>query len=135
MIRFLSAYLAMIGIIIVGDAVWLGLVAQPLYQQAIGHLMADQPNLVAAALFYLIYPAGLLYVVVAPNAGPAAWPATLSAAAIFGLVAYATYDLTNLATLKDWPVFLACVDIAWGTTISMASAAGGRAVLNRMSVT
>jgi uncharacterized membrane protein len=133
MTRFLSAYLAMIGIVIAGDAVWLGLVAQPLYQQSIGHLMADQPNLIAAALFYLIYPAGLLYLVVVPNSGQNNWPGSLSAAAVFGLVAYATYDLTNLATLKDWPVLLACIDIAWGMTISTASAAGGKAVLNRLS--
>jgi uncharacterized membrane protein len=135
MIKFASVYLAMVAIIVAGDVVWLGVVARSLYQQGIGHLMADQPNFVAAALFYLIYPAGLLYLVVAPNAGPAGWSDTLWAGAIFGFVAYATYDLSNLATLKDWPAFIAAVDIAWGMAITTASAAGGRAVLDYMGGT
>lgn len=121
-IAYITALLAMAAL----DALWLGLIAKPLYQQGIGHLMAEQPNLAAAALFYLLFPAGLLFFAVLPERN---WTTTLTAAALFGFFTYATYDLSNLATLKAWPIGLAAIDIAWGCLIATASAAAAKAVL------
>ena len=93
-------------------------------------LMAEQPNLWAAAAFYLIYPIGLIYFSVAPRNGALSWSDTLLAAAVFGFIAYATYDLSNLATLKGWPTHLAFIDIVWGTVLSTLAAAGGKAAFD-----
>jgi uncharacterized membrane protein len=96
-----------------------------LYLQGLGHLMAEAPVLWAAALFYAVYGLGLLrFAIAMPAAGTVAQAAR--AGALFGFVAYATYDLTNLATLRDWPASLAFIDIAWGTLASAAAAAAGR---------
>ena len=129
----LLAYAATTAALLALDAVWLGLVAQPLYQRSIGHLMADQPNLAAAAVFYALYPLGLMRFAVLPHRLDSAIGPTLSAAALFGFFAYATYDLSNLATLRDWPVGLSLIDIAWGSVVSMASAAAGKLALDRFS--
>ena len=126
--KHLATYAATALAMLVLDALWLGLIAAPLYQQGIGHLMAPQPRLGVAALFYLLYPLGIvIFAVAARPAG--AWRPTLLAGALFGFFAYATYDLTNLATLKGWPLGLSLIDMAWGTVVSTASAAGGKAAL------
>ena len=100
------------------DAIWLGLIAQPFYQAQIGFLLAKNPNWVAAGAFYLLYVAGLVFFVVGPalRAGTPPVRAALRGA-FFGLVAYATYDLTNLATVDRWPLLLTVVDMAWGTLL------------------
>ena len=131
MIKYCAAYATTALVMIALDLLWLGVIAKPLYQQGIGHLMADRPNLVAALLFYVIFPVGLIIFAVAPHASAAGWSETLLAAALFGFMAYATYDLSNLATLKGWPVGLAFIDIAWGTGVSTTSVAAGKFVLNR----
>jgi uncharacterized membrane protein len=114
MTKHLAAYVATALAMLVLDALWLGLIAAPLYQQGIGHLMAPQPRLGVAALFYLLYPLGIvIFAVAARPAG--AWRPTLLAGALFGFFAYATYDLTNLATIKGWTAQLAAIDIACGT--------------------
>ena len=95
--------------------------------------MADQPNLAAAAVFYALYPLGLMRFAVLPHRLDSAIGPTLSAAALFGFFAYATSDLSNLATLRDWPVGLSLIDIAWGSVVSMASAAAGKLALDRFS--
>ena len=112
------------------DIVWLGVIAKPFYQQGIGHLMAERPNIAVAALFYLVYAAGLVIFVVVPGGETAGWGRTLTMGALFGFFAYATYDLTNLATLRDWPAGLAALDLAWGTFVSAASVAAGKAVVD-----
>jgi len=128
--KHLAAYAATALAMLVLDALWLGLIAAPLYQQGIGHLMAPQPRLGVAALFYLLYPLGIvIFAVAARPAG--AWRPTLLAGALFGFFAYATYDLTNLATLKGWPLWLSVIDIAWGCLVSAASAAAGRWAMDR----
>ena len=132
--KTLLAYAATVTALLVLDAVWLGLVAQPLYQQNIGHLMAEQPRWAAAVAFYLVYPLGLMRFALLPHRSDRAMGPTLSAAALFGFFAYATYDLSNLATLRDWPVGLSLIDIAWGSVVSMASAAAGKLALDRFSV-
>jgi uncharacterized membrane protein len=123
LIAYVAALLALVAL----DALWLGLIAKPLYQQGIGHLMADQPRLWAAALFYLLFPVGLMIFSLQPAAQPErSWAVVLTSAALFGFFTYATYDLSNLATLKNWPASLAAIDIAWGCLIAMASAAAAK---------
>lgn len=125
-----AAYAATALAMLALDASWLGLIAQALYQQGIGHLMAPQPRLGIAALFYLVYPLGLVIFAVAPRPATA-WRPTLRAGALFGFFAYATYDLTNLATLKDWPIGLSLIDVAWGSLASALAAGAGRYAMDR----
>jgi uncharacterized membrane protein len=102
------------------DMVWLGFVARTFYRKYLGFLMAPSPNWLAAIIFYLLFIVGILVFVVLPGLEENSLKTTLLRAALFGLITYATYDLTNLATLKDWPVLITIVDIAWGTILSVA---------------
>jgi uncharacterized membrane protein len=123
------AYAATACVMIVLDLIWLGIIAKPLYQNGIGHLMAGSPRIVPAALFYLLFPLGLVLFAVLPQSATGVWTNALLWGGLFGFFAYATYDLTNLATLKNWPLPLALIDMAWGTTVSgVASTAGFFAV-------
>jgi uncharacterized membrane protein len=130
--RTLTAYAATLTLMVALDLLWLGLIAKPLYQQGIGHLMAEKPDVAVAIVFYVVYASGLLYFSVLAQGASSGWWPTLRDAALFGFFAYATYDLTNLATLKHWPVGLSMIDIAWGVFVSTASAAAGRAVWMHM---
>jgi uncharacterized membrane protein len=126
MIRWIALWAACAAAMVLLDLVWLGLVARPLYAQGIGHLMAPAPRFGIALLFYAVYALGLTVFAVAPQDPPAGWRRTLCRAALFGVVAYATYDLSNLATLRDWPLGLSLLDIAWGAAASSLAAAVGR---------
>jgi uncharacterized membrane protein len=128
--KYLAAYLAAALVMVVLDMLWLGVVARQTYQQAIGHLMAESPRIPAAIVFYVVYSVGLLVFAVAPHAGDPGWGRTLLMGALFGFFAYATYDLTNLATLRGWPIRLSLIDMAWGTVISAASAGAGKLAMN-----
>lgn len=128
--RYFAGYLAAALVVVALDALWLGFIAKATYQQAIGHLMAEQPKLIAALVFYALYPLGLLIFAMAPQAEAPALGRTIVMGALFGFFAYGTYDLSNLATLKGWPVPLTLIDIAWGTSLSAAAAAAGKAALN-----
>jgi uncharacterized membrane protein len=129
--RQLAAYAGTMIVMVGLDMLWLGVIAKPIYQNGIGHLMADKPNVPAAVLFYALYGLGLVVFAVLPPGGPApGWGKTVGMAALFGFFAYATYDLTNLATLKQWPIGLSVMDMAWGTCISAAAAAGGKALMD-----
>ena len=134
MTKYFAAYAATAVVMIAIDLVWLGVIAKPLYRDGIGHLMADSPNLAAALLFYLMFPVGLMIFAVVPNAASSEWTNTLLAGALFGLFTYATYDLTNLATLKGWPIGLAALDVAWGTFVSSVSALAGRWAMSWFAV-
>jgi uncharacterized membrane protein len=127
--KYLAGYLAAVSVFVALDMLWLGLIAKAMYQQAIGHLMAEQPRLLAAFAFYVLYAAGLMIFAVMPLAEDPALGRTMLMGALFGFFAYATYDLSNLATLKNWPVGLTMVDMAWGTLLSAAAAAAGKAAL------
>jgi uncharacterized membrane protein len=116
---YLILYLVSLAAFFTIDLLWLGLAARSFYQQQLGYLMAASPNWFAAILFYLLFVAGLLGFVVLPGLRDNSLKSTLLHAALFGLIAYATYDLTNLATLKGWPVLLSLVDMLWGTVISV----------------
>ncbi len=100
------------------DLTWLGRIGRPLYQARMGHLMADPPNVPAAIAFYAIFVAGLVYFVIHPAAADGSWLRALIVGAFFGLVTYATWDLTNLAVLADFPSSIVPIDIAWGIVLS-----------------
>ncbi|MGX7002901.1 DUF2177 family protein [Caballeronia sp. KNU42] len=113
------------------DAIWLGLISRNLYQREIGELLLPKPNLGAAAVFYAIYIVGLVYFCVVPGVtGQSALRGLLNGA-MFGIVAYATYDLTNLATLKGWSTELVFIDIAWGAVASAVASAVAVAITTR----
>lgn len=102
------------------DAVWLSLVANKFYKSQIGSLLLKKPNFVAAVLFYIIFLIGLVVFVLNPALASKDWTWALGLGALFGFVTYATYDLTNLSTLKGYPVKLVIVDLAWGTFVTAA---------------
>ncbi len=130
MMEYTAAYAATAVAMVVLDFFWLTVIAKRLYRNEIGHLMADRPNLAVAALFYLLFAGGIVVFAVAPHAAAEGWHQTLVAGALFGFFAYAAYDLTNLATLKRWPVALSLIDMAWGTLVTALSAVAGKAVLD-----
>jgi len=119
MMRYLKLYLVSLAAFFAIDMVWLGLAARSFYQQYLGFLMAPNPNWFVAILFYLLFNVGLLFFVIVPGLKDNSLKTTLLKAALFGLITYATYDLTNLATLKDWPALLSIVDMLWGTVLSV----------------
>ncbi len=125
-------YLAVLVVMVLLDVVWLGSVARPLYQRGIGHLMTDNPNFVAAVLFYLLYAVGVMVFVVAPRT-QGDWQSTAAFGALFGFMAYMTYDLTNLATLKDWPIGLSLIDTTWGCVATAAASTAGKLVADRLA--
>lgn len=100
------------------DMVWLGLVAKGFYRAQIGTLMKTDVNWTAAIIFYLIFIAGLVVFVISPAVEKGSWTHALLFGALFGLVCYATYDLTNLAVAKDWPLLVTIVDLAWGAVLA-----------------
>jgi len=115
-----SAFVATLLPMLVLDGIWLGLVARDFYRRHLGFLMADQVNWGAAALFYALYAVGLTVFVTLPSVDDGDAAAALWRGALFGLVAYATYDLTNQATLQGWPTIVTVVDLAWGMALSAA---------------
>lgn len=110
------------------DAVWLGLMASRLYRPMIGGLMADDVNIPAAVLFYLLYVAGIVVFAVQPALASGRWTTALLLGGFFGLVAYGTYDLTNQATLRNWPVLITIADLIWGTALTAISATAGMVI-------
>ena len=107
------------------DFVWLGWVARPFYQDGIGHLMAEQINIPAGLIFYAVYAVGLVHFGVARPLDTGSWQQAMLLGGLFGFFAYGVYDLTNLATLRDWPVSIAVVDMAWGPVLSAIAATAG----------
>ena len=114
------------------DAIWLGVISRNLYQREIGDLLLPKPNFGAAAFFYVIYIAGLVYFCVVPGFTEQSALRGLVNGAVFGIVAYATYDLTNLATLKGWSTTLVFIDVAWGAAASAIASAVAVAITARV---
>ena len=125
MIRYALSYLAAAATFLVLDMAFLTFSVGRVYKPHIGHLMADKVALGPAAAFYLIYIAAILLLAIIPAAKSGSWSQLLTSAAIFGFAAYATYDLTNQATLKGWSSFVTVVDLAWGTFVTTAAASAG----------
>jgi uncharacterized membrane protein len=116
--NFILYYVIAFIVFLAIDALWLGLVAPKFYKAQIGHLMAEKANLIAALVFYLIFIAGLVYFVLLPAVSNDSWVTAFANGALFGFVTYATYDLTNYATLKNWPLTMVIVDLTWGLALS-----------------
>jgi uncharacterized membrane protein len=117
---FIKLFIIALPVFFVIDMVWLVLVAKKFYQEQIGFLMRPDINWFAAIIFYLLFIAGLIVFVISPAVEKHSWVHALLFGALFGLITYATYDLTNLATLKDWPLLVTVVDLIWGTVLASA---------------
>jgi len=107
------------------DFAWLGFVAKDFYQGQIGPLLLEKPNLTAAAIFYPLYTAGIVFFCIEPALAQGSWLRATVCGMLLGLLAYGTYDLSNLATLKGWTVSLVVVDILWGIAVSGIAATLG----------
>lgn len=112
------------------DFVWLSLAVPRLYKPLLGTLLRDSPNLPVAAAFYLVYVVGLVVFAVMPATAAGSWLVALGLGALLGLVAYGTYDFTNLSTIRDWPLMVTIVDLAWGIAVSAVAALAGYLALS-----
>lgn len=115
---FTKLYLIALPVFFAIDMVWLGLVAKNFYSKQIGALMKPDVNWAAAIIFYLIFIGGLVVFVISPAVEKSLWTHAFIFGALFGFVCYATYDLTNLAVAKDWPLLVTIVDLAWGAVLA-----------------
>jgi uncharacterized membrane protein len=123
-LKYIVAYVATAVIFFACDFVWLSTMGG-FYRERAAGLFLDKPNLAIAGLFYLVYVGGIVFLAVSPALSGGNWSAALLAGIVLGLVAYGTYDLTNLSTLKNWPLAVTLVDLAWGTVLTGVAATGG----------
>lgn len=130
---YLVAYGATLVTFLGLDLVWLGLVAKSFYRQQLGKLLTDNINVPVAGGFYALYVVGLVVFAILPALHSGRWTTAFFLGAFLGLLAYGTYNLTNLATLRGWPVMLTIVDLTWGTLVSGAAAAVGLWVARHFS--
>jgi len=133
--QMLIVYLVTLAVFFAIDMAWLGFVAKGFYRRHLGYLMGPTVNWAAAVLFYLLFIVGLLVFAVRPAITAGTPVQALLLGGLLGLICYATYDLTNLATIKDWPVIVTVIDLVWGTVlggvVSLLSALIGRGLFNR----
>lgn len=120
----LKSYLSSFAIFLVIDLIWLGFIAKNLYAKHLGFIMAKNINWTAAIIFYMIFVGGILFFVVNPALEKDSMSYAIIVGALFGFITYATYDLTNLATLEDWPLFITIVDLIWGSFLSASTSLG-----------
>jgi len=132
--QYLAAYLVTAVIFLFIDFLWLGYIAKSFYFSRLGDLLADKPNLAVAAVFYAVYVIGVVIFAVGPALQSGTWKTALIYGALFGFFCYATYDFTNLATLKDWPVTVAVVDVIWGTVLTGVSALLGYVIVRQVGL-
>ena len=132
MMKYAGIFLAVFLTMFLIDMIWLGVIAKSTYADAMGPLLNPSPNLWAAASFYLMFPAGLLIFAVLPGEANSVLKVA-GMGALFGFFAYATYDLTNLAVIKNWPLGLTFLDMAWGTLVSGVSASVGKVTLDYLN--
>jgi uncharacterized membrane protein len=114
----LTSWLAALVVIAVLDALWLGLVSREFYKARLGQLLLEQPVWSIAILFYLIHAAGIAVFAVPPALATGSWITAAIYGAFFGFCVYAAYDITNLATLRGWPMAVSLVDLAWGAAVT-----------------
>lgn len=114
--QFITLYAISVPIFFLIDMIWLGLVARPFYQKHLAGLLGEV-QWVPAIIFYFIFLLGLTFFATAPAVQGESWKTAVLLGALFGFFTYATYDLTNLATLRDWPLLVSVVDIIWGTVL------------------
>jgi uncharacterized membrane protein len=121
--KYVALYGVTLLVFVTLDLIWLGAVAKRFYRTQLAGLIADRFNLWAASAFYLVYPIGVVSFAVVPAVSSGSWTDAALGGAMLGFFAYATYDLTNLATLREWPVLLTFADLAWGTILTAITAA------------
>lgn len=121
MLTFVKLYVIAFIVFFVIDLIWLGIVAKNLYQKQIGHLLKTDVNWIAAMIFYTLFVAALVIFVLMPAVDKGTLSYAILYGALFGFITYATYDLTNLATLKDWPLTITIIDLAWGTFLGLST--------------
>lgn len=131
--RALVAYASALAAFVALDFVWLSLMVQRLYRPALGEMLAEKPRMAAAVVFYLVYGIGLVVLAVWPALKDAAVGRAALNGFVFGAVAYATYDLTNQATLRTWSMKVTIADIAWGAVATALAAMVGYAVARRLA--
>lgn len=120
--NFIIAYFVTLVIFLLVDAIWLGIVAKNFYASQLGDMMLEKPNLGIALIFYCFYVIGITVFAVLPALSSEQWLHALLYGGLLGFVAYGTYDITNMATLKNWPIVMSLVDIVWGTILTGTSA-------------
>jgi uncharacterized membrane protein len=123
--KLLSLYGICVVVFFALDLVWLSIATSRIYQPMLGDLLAKHPKMGVAAAFYLLYVVGVVALAVVPGLQQGSVVAALWRGALFGLLAYATYDLTNLATIRDWPWRISVIDMVWGTTLNSLVAVAG----------
>jgi uncharacterized membrane protein len=122
---FLKVYAVALGVFLALDLTWLGVVAKGFYQEQLGYLMRPDVRVGAALLFYLIYIVAVVVLVVAPAVEQQSLGRAVATGALLGLAAYAAFDLTSLALVRDFPVTAAIVDLAWGVVLTATVSAAG----------
>ena len=127
----LAAYFSTVLLFLAVDAIWLGVIARGFYRDQLGHLMLESPRLGLAMVFYLFYAAAITVLVVMPAVRSGVWWHAAVYGGILGLAAYGTYDITNTATLRDWPALVSVVDMAWGTVLTAGVAYVAWAIASR----
>ena len=132
--KYIYLYLLTFAVFLIIDVIWLGAIAKNMYSEKIGHLLAENPNLIAAGVFYLLFVAMILVFVVIPGYEAQSLTKVIVLGALFGMITYATYDLTNLATLRDWPLSVTIIDIIWGASLSTVTAVAGYYIANLLNV-
>ena len=134
MLKYFVAY-AVTAVVFLGlDAIWLSRIALDLYRRELGSLLLDKPNLAIAGAFYLLFVVGIVVLAIAPALNGGTWVTALVMGAVLGLVAYGTYDITNLSTLKNWSVTVTLIDLAWGTALTAVSATIGYWVVSALNL-
>lgn len=123
--KYISAYLSTAVVFLSIDAIWLTVMSNLLYRPVLGDMLLQKPNLTPAAVFYAIFVFGIVYFAVMPALRAGDWTLALINGALLGAVAYATYDLTNEATLKNWQTKLSIIDILWGSALTAVAATAG----------
>jgi len=132
MARSLVAFIATAVAFFSLDFLWLSVATPRLYRPMLGDLLATEPKLLVAALFYLVYVAGVVVFAVAPALAGGSWATALQLGALLGLIAYGTYDFTNLATLNQWPVLVSVIDLAWGVSATAIAATIGFLIASKL---
>lgn len=131
--NFLVTYLSVAVTFVALDMIWLGTMVERLYRPVMGDMLRSEPNLAAAALFYLTYPLGLIWFAVLPAQQDGSALRAFASGALLGCFSYATYDLTNQATLRNWSTGLTLADVCWGSLLAGVSAWTGFLLAQKMA--
>lgn len=124
-VKYIAIYASALVTFLIIDGIWLGLVARSFYVEHLGHLLRPKPDFGVAGMFYLLYVFGVMIFAVMPAVAQQSWLTAVLLGALFGFIAYGTYDLTNLATLEGWPVIVSVVDMIWGAVLTATVAFAG----------